>query len=161
MPQYVQKMTEWSINNYGNDFLAYFEPECSEKKWNATVIPAGLICTGARCMHNYEKIDSVTNTKHKIQSIGPDPNSKYFNTSCKIFDTVRDNKNKLASLPKDLENLRTKDKELEKKIEDLMKENQALKENAAQSELKLEHMFRNLEDSFERLRLNCLIKKRQ
>ncbi len=81
VPRYVQNMSKWSINNHRNALLAYFEPDCSETKWNSTFIPA-IRHPYILGVHYLKKFDSVTNTTYKIQSFGPDPNSTYFQTSC-------------------------------------------------------------------------------
>ncbi len=83
--QNFQNMTEWSINNYGNDFLAYYQPDCSENKWMVEHVPAVLWCFGSRCMHRYEKTDNVTNTVYNIRSMDPNQNSKYFKKALNLF----------------------------------------------------------------------------
>ncbi len=128
LPRYVQNMSKWSINNYGNDFLAYYQPNCFENKWKAEHIPAGFECYGSACMFFYEKNDSVTNTVYKIQSIGPNPNSKYFWTSCVnqvvLWKDLLDIQQK-----QDLQflSLSAKIDLLEKRINTLLMENEALK----------------------------------
>ncbi len=77
-----QNVTSWSINNFGNEFLAYYQPNCSENKWKAKLIPAGLGSNNFICMDCYTKLDRETNTEYQIQSIGPNPNSTYYRTSC-------------------------------------------------------------------------------
>ncbi len=145
-------MSSWSTNNYGNVFLAYYEPNCSENKWNAEPVPAGSWChKGSACMHNYKQTDSVTSTVYHIRSIGPDLNSKYF-SRCK------------SALQKDVLKLEQKqdqhfsslatknDQQLENKIKTLLTEIQAIKEKKVELEIKQENWYRSLEDSFEKLK---------
>lgn len=82
IPEYVQKMTTWSINNHGNQFIAYFQKDCSEDKWKALFIQAGQWDESAS-IYKHKITDWATNTQHKIQSFGPDTNSSYYQISCK------------------------------------------------------------------------------
>lgn len=88
IPDYVQKMARWSINNHGNELLAFYDKDCSEKKWKARVIPAGMWDDSAS-IYTYKIADWATSTQHKIQSLGPNPNSTYYQISCNA--TTNDN----------------------------------------------------------------------
>ncbi len=170
VPQYVQDHTRWSINNFGNDFLAYYQPNCSENKWKAELVPAGLWCHGSRCMHQYEKTDKVTKIKHKIQSIGPDPNSTYFKTSCEqvqvnnqTVDTVKvEHLTKMIS-SEDLPNYQQKqdqhfssldanNDQLEKRTDTILTENQGLKNANIELESNRENLCRRFENLIEKLK---------
>ncbi len=83
VPEHVQKMRKWSIDNHHNDLLAYYEPCCSKDKWNPKLIAAGHYAD-SRNMQDNHKTDPVTNIKYRIQSFGPNSNSSYFNISCKL-----------------------------------------------------------------------------
>ncbi len=166
VPQYVQNMTEWSINNYGNEFLAYYQLNCSETKWNAVHVPAGRWCYISRCMHLFEKTDSVTKTTYKIQSLGPDPNSKYFKTSCTqkpinsgTMDSVRiENQNKsvsgtdLLNVQQNSASIATKNDQLEKRIDFLSTEIQALKNKTVELESNQKNHYKNWEDWIKKLK---------
>lgn len=80
LPQYVEDMSKWSIDNHGNELLAYFEPNCEEKKSKALAINAGH-WINSRDMHTHTQYNRGATLR--IQSFGPDPNSTYFKTSCK------------------------------------------------------------------------------
>ncbi len=139
VPQYVQSMRYWTTNNYGNGFLAFYQPNCFESKWKAETIPAGQWCSlGSNCMQEYIKTDNVTNTTYKIQSIGPNPNSKYFKTSCSQISINNE--------------LMAKDEQLEKQIQTISTEILALKNTNVELESKLEDNYRSLEDSIEKLK---------
>ncbi len=79
MPQSVQDMSEWSIDNHHNGLFAYFELDCKEQNSKALYINAG---------HNSKSKNMHTNSRTykgstlKIQSFGPDPNCTYFQQSC-------------------------------------------------------------------------------
>jgi len=64
-------MSKWSIDNHHNAFLAYYEQDCSEKKWDLAFIKAGHD-EGSIGMWFHAKTDSVTQKTYKIQSFGPD-----------------------------------------------------------------------------------------
>lgn len=81
IPYQAQQMAEWSINNHGNELFAYYEPNCSKKRFEPTFIPAGYNKQSYK-MHMHEKIDPLTETRYKIQSIGPDPKLEYFKRNC-------------------------------------------------------------------------------
>lgn len=71
-------MNKWSINSNGHDFIGYFEQDCSEHKWNGTYFEAKS--WKSINMHQHFKMDNKT--KYKILSIGPSPNTTYFENSC-------------------------------------------------------------------------------
>ncbi len=165
VPQYVQNMEEWEINNYGNAFLAYYQPNCSENKWKAENIPAG--CWRYQLGDKYRyKYDSVTKTSSKFQSIGPNPNSKYFKTSCShvVVKNQTENlvpvnmENKLVScadlknLQQNFSSLATKTEQHYKQTETLLTEIQDLKNKTVELESKQENHFRCLKDSIAKLK---------
>lgn len=83
---YVKNLPKWSINNNGNDFLAYYKPDCEDGKWKPELVPAGnWQGYGSTNIFQYEKFDITTNVSFKIQSIGPNLNSAYFRTSCTAY----------------------------------------------------------------------------
>lgn len=78
IPENVQNMRRWSIDNHHNSLLAYYESDCSVNKWYFKIIAAG---------HNFDSRNLfdrkfVTNTTYKRLSFGPDLNSKYFQIIC-------------------------------------------------------------------------------
>lgn len=83
----MENFPEWYIDHYGNDFMAYFEPNCSEKRLTADVISAQ---TEDGCCHSNTFIKKYRRTKKDIltgftvgiQSVGPKNDSEYFRTSC-------------------------------------------------------------------------------
>ncbi len=151
VPQYVQNMTQWTINNHGNDFFAYYQPNCSESKWKAQYIAADFECFGSRCMNHYEKFDSVTNTKYKIQSIGPNTNSKYFKTRCTTA-LQKDVLNLGQNHEHDFSSFNAKNDQLKKRIDTLLNEIQAMKVKTVELESKLENKSRSYEYSVKKLK---------
>ncbi len=152
VPEYVQNRT-WGINNYGNDLLAYYHPDCLENKWKAQNVPAGIWCvdTGSECMHNYKKTDSVSNTVYKIQSIGPDPNSKYFKTSCK--SALQNDVLKLEQKQdKHFSSLATKNDQHYKQTDTLLSEIEAMKNTIAELKLNQENQYKSLIDLIKNLK---------
>lgn len=81
VPKYVQEMPKWSLNNHGNNIIAYYESDCSKRMWEPKYIPAGQ-SGDTMYMANHQMTNSVTKAVYKIQSLGPDPNSTYFQMSC-------------------------------------------------------------------------------
>ncbi len=81
VPQYVQDMEEWSINNHHNDLYAYYEPDCTEEKMEPIFIAAGNNWD-TRNMYNHIELDGESGLTYKIKSLGPDPQSAYFQNSC-------------------------------------------------------------------------------
>lgn len=75
----------FSINNFGNSLVAYFEPDCGSRLFPPLWIPAGLssfsVGFGA-----FRRIGDDQISK-RILSFGPDPNAKYFKNSC-LSDVV-------------------------------------------------------------------------
>ncbi len=82
IPVYVQRLEKWSINNHGNNIVAYFEPNCSTKLWYSHITKAGIGWDSIN-MHYHGPTNVNTKEKHKIQSLGPRKSSKYFKTNCK------------------------------------------------------------------------------
>lgn len=88
--QCVQNMDSWSINNHHNSLLVYYEPDCTANKWDFKLIPAGH-SMDSRYMHDHIQTDSLTKTTSKIQSFGPNPNSIYYQKSCKAAHFTTEN----------------------------------------------------------------------
>ncbi len=87
IPQYVQDMEMWSIDNHHNQILAYFEPDCGEQSSKALYVDAGH-CPKSR--HIYTHTRTYRGSKIKIHPIGPDPKSTYFKQSCsKLMKNVK------------------------------------------------------------------------
>lgn len=68
-------MKYWSINNHGNELMAYYENDCKESFVEATYILDG---------HSYDSrnIYHLKKSNRKIESFGPAKNSTYFKNSC-------------------------------------------------------------------------------
>lgn len=83
IPNDVQILDKWSVDNHGNSMMAYFEYNCSSVDLAPLWIPAGRssYSTG---LGLFQKIKYNSGTSEKIKSIGPDPNSIYFQSSCNV-----------------------------------------------------------------------------
>ncbi len=110
-------MSKWSINNHHNALLAYYEPDCVENIRNFSFIPAGRH-PYLTDMHQLEKTDGVTNTIYKIQSFGPDPNSTYYQTGCKLEALSY----KFVELQKQFEQSKGRQDNLERVIGSILKQ---------------------------------------
>lgn len=72
-------MEKWSIDNHNNGLFAYYEPDCKEQYSKPLYIDAGNYLN-SRFMHMHSR--SYKGSTNKIQSIGPAPNTTYFQQSC-------------------------------------------------------------------------------
>ncbi len=81
VPEYVQQLDKWFINNHGNSLMACFSPDCSSTEFFPLWVPA-RVSSYSFGLGLFKLTDPVTGIHHKIQSFGPDPNSKYFLKSC-------------------------------------------------------------------------------
>ncbi len=83
VPQYVQQLKWWSIENNGNTLIAYFTPDCfsSNSTPSPLFVPAGH-SSFSFGLGLFKEISSRNGGIYKIQSFGPDPNSEYFKRSC-------------------------------------------------------------------------------
>ncbi len=81
VPEYVQQLDSWFINNHGNAMIAYFSPDCSSSAYSPLWIPAGQ-SSYSFGLSSFAHNAPNTGVTHKIQSFGPDPNSTYFQRSC-------------------------------------------------------------------------------
>lgn len=81
IPRKVKELDYWSINNHGNEIMAYYEPNCLDNQGEATFILDG---------HSYESrnIYHLRKSLRKVQSVGPAQNSTYFYKSCLKMGTV-------------------------------------------------------------------------
>ncbi len=81
IPKYIQDTSKWSIDNHGNGFFAYFEPDCKNTIWHsqALYIKPGLWWDSEQMNKHTKTYRGIT---CKIQSFGPDVNSRYFAQSC-------------------------------------------------------------------------------
>lgn len=114
IPKYVEDMSKWSIDNHGNELLAYFEPNCEEKKSEALQINAGH-WINSRDMHTHIKYSRGTTLQ--ILSFGPNPNTTYFKTSCKNAWKGNPEKKEEKSNELSAERMDEKFKAVETKIE--------------------------------------------
>lgn len=75
IPKAVHNLRYWSINNHGNELMAYYENDCKEAFVESTYILDG---------HSYEtrNIYYLKKSHRQILSFGPAKNSTYFRTSC-------------------------------------------------------------------------------
>lgn len=80
VPESVQQLDQWSINNHGNKLAAYFEPDCGESQWKKKIIPAGH-SNSSRMMHAHQRKDNIAGAVSKVQSLGPLPHTIYL-TRC-------------------------------------------------------------------------------
>ncbi len=87
IPEFVQILDRWSMDNHHNDLLAYYEPDCSVNKWSPEFIAAGH-WRNSTDIYNFMKTDNVTKIRYKIQSFGPLQNSSYYQTSCTTGQTT-------------------------------------------------------------------------
>ncbi len=106
IPEFVQNWDKWSIDNHGNDIVAYFEQDCGKEKFEPVNISAGHSKMSREIYKNIktENVDQTTESTYKTQlinrqgnekpndkvskivSFGPDLNSSYFKTSCVKFN---------------------------------------------------------------------------
>ncbi len=77
-------MSKWSLDNHGNSPYAYFKLDCKEANWHwkPMFIEAGH-WRDTWEMHNH--IRNYRGVTRKIQSLGPDKNSTYFQLSCTAY----------------------------------------------------------------------------
>lgn len=78
-------MRIWSIDNHHNALLVYFEPDCLDNKIKGKILAAGHNLD-SNFMNELRATDNVTEIMYKIMSLGPDPDSLYFQTSCIYFN---------------------------------------------------------------------------
>lgn len=82
VPSDVNQMDIWSMNSQGKALLAYFEPNCLQKKRRAWYILGGHY----KNMVNLSELKQLgpldRQNKYKIHSFGPDPDSEMFQTIC-------------------------------------------------------------------------------
>ncbi len=81
VPEYIQQLDKWFINNHGNALVAYFSPDCSSTSYSPLWIPSGQ-SSYSFGLSSFKHVDPNTGIIHKIQSFGPDPSSGYFQRSC-------------------------------------------------------------------------------
>lgn len=73
----------WSINSYDKDLLAYFEPNCLQKKWKAWYT-VDRSCKNVINIFELKQMNEIDKqNRYTIRSFGPDPNSEMFKTRCK------------------------------------------------------------------------------
>ncbi len=85
----MEGLEQWTLSSNGNNFRAFFEPDCSESKWPAQLFE--ITSMDSRNMHKHFKTDPETKETYNVQSLGPDPNSFYFINSCNGDDTLNNN----------------------------------------------------------------------
>ncbi len=106
IPTNVQTLSQWSINNHANEFVAYYGLNCPYDMIEPELIRAGY-SEASREIYNFAKTDKSTKTKYKIHSFGPYFNSTYFRKNCRytvitsleLFETISNTApSQLASL---------------------------------------------------------------
>lgn len=75
IPISIYYLRYWSINNHGNELMAYYENNCKETVAEPTFIMDG---------HSYDSRNMyyLRKSHNKVRSIGPAKNSSYYKTSC-------------------------------------------------------------------------------
>ncbi len=86
VPEHILNTNTWSIDSHNNDLFAYFEPNCSKQRVPPLFIQTGMASTLIR-PYEKQRIDLSSRTQHIIESLGPDPNSTYYNISCSAVRT--------------------------------------------------------------------------
>lgn len=83
MPEYVQQLNKWSIDNKGNEKIAYFTPNCQSSSYSPSPhwIPAGN-SSFSLGLGSFKEVDQGSGSVYKIKSFGPDFESEYFKKSC-------------------------------------------------------------------------------
>ncbi len=121
VPNYVKILNKWSINSYGSELLAYFEPDCSQE----TFKPLPIEGEGSRLIFAAKPgggfYENGETRRSKVRSFGPNVNASYFKTSCtspkQVMQQAKENRQ-----------LRNKYEVMEKKLESLLQTKEAEKE---------------------------------
>lgn len=88
IPKYIQNMNKWSIDNYGNSLIAYFEPNCGSSQYSPLWIPSGFssYSMGISLFSQTSEFNEIISS---VESFGPDINSEYFQLNCiNIYSSI-------------------------------------------------------------------------
>ncbi len=91
----VEQLGLWAIRNHDHEYVAYFEPDCTQMQLQSKLVSARTTWFSSRAF--IEK-DEAMYTPYPIKSIGPSSNTTYFETICNTTHKILDLQKKTNQL---------------------------------------------------------------
>lgn len=101
VPERVHNMDKWYLYTLGNELLAYFEPDCLHDKFEPLLIDGGNTLESSQIYLVKPEggfYQTVENRVNKILSLGPNPNSSYFQEGCVLSKQVMEQAKEILRL---------------------------------------------------------------